>query len=286
MALMSVPIIDAHVHVQPWRMIKPAALEMIRAKRPDQQRLYDLMYDPPAFVRYLDEERIEQVVSINYVSPDVMGFTEEVHAYASDFAKACGGRVIPVGSVHPALVKEPERAVRDLLAGGFRGIKIHPSHQGCFPNAYRQGNRALETVYRRAEEAGLILIVHTGTSVFPGARNLYADPIHCDDLAVDFPKLKIVLAHGGRPLWMETATFLARRFPNVHLDVSSIPPQKLLEYFPRLEEMADKVLWGSDWPAPGVPGMRENADRFLALPISDGAKRRIAHENARRLFAL
>jgi len=194
--------------------------------------------------------------------------------------------VIPVGSVHPALVKEPERAVRDLLAGGFRGIKIHPSHQGCFPNAYRQGNRALETVYRRAEEAGLILIVHTGTSVFPGARNLYADPIHCDDLAVDFPKLKIVLAHGGRPLWMETATFLARRFPNVHLDVSSIPPQKLLEYFPRLEEMADKVLWGSDWPAPGVPGMRENADRFLALPISDGAKRRIAHENARRLFAL
>jgi predicted TIM-barrel fold metal-dependent hydrolase len=85
---------------------------------------------------------------------------------------------------------------------------------------------------------------------------------------------------------METAVFLARRFANVHLDVSSIPPQKLLEYFPRLEDLGDKVLWGSDWPAPGVPGMRENADRFLALALSEGVKSKIAHENARKLFAL
>jgi predicted TIM-barrel fold metal-dependent hydrolase len=286
MSSMAIPVIDAHVHIQPWRMVKPAALEMIRAKRPDAQRLYDLMYAPASLVKYLDEEHIEQVVSINYVSPDVMGFTDEVHPYAADFARACGGRVVPVGSVHPTLTRDPERAVRDLVAMGFRGIKIHPPHQGVFANAHRQGNKVLETVYRRAEEAGLLLIVHTGTSVFPGARNVYADPIHCDDVAVDFPKLQIILAHGGRPLWMETAVFLARRFPNVHLDVSSIPPQKLLEYFPRLEEISDKVLWGSDWPAPGVPGMRENADRFLALPLSEAAKRKIASENARRLFAV
>jgi len=115
---------------------------------------------------------------------------------------------------------------------------------------------------------------------------VYADPIFCDDVAIDFPKLKIVLAHAGRPLWMETAVFLARRFPNVHLDISSIPPKRLLEYFPRLEELSGKVLWGSDWPAPGVPGMRENVDRFLELPLTDGARRAILRENARRLFAL
>jgi hypothetical protein len=267
-------------------MIKPGALALLQDRRSDAADLYALMYDPAGFVRYLDRERIEQVVSINYASPDVIGFTEEVYKYAADFARACGGRVLPVGSVHPTLTRDAERAVRDLLAQGFRGIKIHPSHQGCFPNAYRQGNKVLETVYRRAEEAGLILIVHTGTSIFPGARNVYADPIYCDDIAVDFPKLKIVLAHGGRPLWMETAVFLARRFPNVLLDVSGIPPQKLLDYFPRLEDLADKVLWGSDWPAPGVPGMRANADRFLALSLSDGAKRKILYENARKLYAL
>ncbi len=283
---MAPPVIDAHVHVQPWRMIKPEALALMKARRADADSLLELMYDPAAFVRHLDRERIERVVSINYPSPDIMGFTDEVHRYAAEFARACGGRVIPVGSVHPTMAKDPGRAVDDLLAQGFRGIKIHPSHQACAPNAYRHGNRILETVYRRAEEAGLVVIVHTGTSIFPGARNVYADPILCDDVAVDFPKLPLILAHGGRPLWMETAVFLARRFPQVHLDVSSIPPQKLLEYFPRLEDLADKVLWGSDWPAPGVPGMRANADGFLALPLPDDAKRKILYENARRLYAL
>ncbi len=283
---MDFPVIDAHVHVQPWRMLRPAALSVLEARRPEGRRIHDLMYDPAEFFRHLDRERIEQVVTINYVSPDIMGFTEEVHRYASDFARACSGRIIPVGSVHPTLSKDPARAVDDLLAQGFRGIKIHPSHQSCAPNAYRQGNRILETVYRRAEEAGLVLIVHTGTSVFPGARNVHADPIYCDDVAVDFPKLRIILAHGGRPLWMETAVFLVRRFPNVHLDVSSIPPQKLLEYFPRIEELADKVLWGSDWPAPGVPGMRENADRFIALGLSDAAKRKILHDNAKKMYEI
>ena len=74
---------------------------------------------------------------------------------------------------------------------------------------------------------------HTGTSIFPGARNKYGDPIYIDDVAVDFPKLKILLAHGGRPLWMDTAFFLMRRHPNVYLDISGIPPKTLLKYFPR-----------------------------------------------------
>ena len=41
-------------------------------------------------------------------------------------------------------------------------------------------------IQRKAEESGLVLMVHTGTSVFPGARNKYADPILCDDIAIDF----------------------------------------------------------------------------------------------------
>ena len=57
------------------------------------------------------------------------------------------------------------------------------------------------------------------------------------------------MAHGGRPLWMNTAFFLIRRHPNVFLDISGIPPKTLLKYFPRLEEIASKTLFGTDWPA-------------------------------------
>jgi predicted TIM-barrel fold metal-dependent hydrolase len=125
---------------------------------------------------------------------------------------------------------------------------------------------------------------HTGTSIFAGARNRYGDPIHLDDVAVDFPKLKVLLAHGGRPLWMETSFFLLRRHPNVFLDTSGIPPRRLLKYFPRLEEIADKTLFGTDWPGPGVQDLKKNLEDFRALPLSERAKRRILSATAMQLW--
>jgi predicted TIM-barrel fold metal-dependent hydrolase len=118
-------------------------------------------------------------------------------------------------------------------------------------------------------------MIHTGTSVFPNARNKYGDPIYTDDLAVDYQNLKIILAHGGRPLWTETAFFLLRRHKNMYLDISGIPPKTLLKSFPRLEEIAHKTLFGTDWPGPGVPEIQKNLADFGALPLSEDAKRNI-----------
>jgi hypothetical protein len=94
--------------------------------------------------------------------------------------------------------------------------------------------------------------------------------MYLDDLLVDFPNLKIIMAHGGRPLWMNECFFLIRRSSNVYMDISSIPPQRLLDYFPRLEEIADRVMFGSDWPGPGPKGIRINVEQFLALFGPDG----------------
>jgi uncharacterized protein len=92
------------------------------------------------------------------------------------------------------------------------------------------------------------------------------------------------MAHGGRPLYMEEAFFILRRHRTVRLDVSGIPPAKLLEYFPRLAEVADRVLWGTDWPSPGVKDLRQNIDQFLALPLSDAHRKAILETNALALF--
>ena len=127
-------------------------------------------------------------------------------------------------------------------------------------------------------------MIHTGTSIFPGARNRFADPMAVDDVAVDFPKLPIVLAHAGRPLYMETAVFLVRRHPNVHLDLSGIPPKRLLSYLPRLAEISDRCLWGTDFPSPGIASMKKNVDDFRALPLPDDAKRRILFDNGAALI--
>src|SRR5947199_4693780 len=101
------------------------------------------------------------------------------------------------------------------------------------------------------------IMVHTGTSVFPCARSKFGDPMALDDVAQDFPDLTILMAHGGRPLWCDTAFYLLRGHRQLHLDIASIPRKRLLEWFPRVEEIAHKVVLGSDGPAPGGQGIRE-----------------------------
>jgi len=278
------PVIDIHIHIQPLHMFKPHALALMKRGRSDFADLERYAAEPKAFLRFLDEAGVERAGLINYVSPDVIGFTPDVNDWIARYCAAAPGRLIAFGSVHPAYVTDAGAEVDRLAKIGIRGLKVHPSHQLYSPNAYRDGLGPLGEIYKRAQANGLPVMIHTGTSIFPGARNVYAQPILADDVSVDFPDLVVILAHGGRPLWMNEAFFLVRRHKNMYMDVSGIPPQKLLECFPRLEDIADKVLFGTDWPGPGVPGVRGNIEKFLALPISEAARRKILYDNAARLF--
>jgi len=277
--------IDAHVHVQPWRMMKPEIVNRMSRGRSDMDIIQKVMESPVQFLKHMDREGVEKAALINYVSPEIMGFTEEVNEFVAKFCSESPERLIPFGSILAAQKTGLERRIDQLLDElKLRGIKIHPSHQVVYPNDYINGNTSLEYLYERCEEARIPVMFHTGTSIFVGARNRFADPIYVDDVAVDFPRLKIILAHGGRPLWMNTCVFLVRRFENVYMDISSIPPTRVLEYFPKLEELADKVLFGTDWPAPLVKGMRANFELFCKLPISKEARSKIAKTNALKIL--
>ena len=191
---------------------------------------------------------------------------------------------MPMGGVHPRFTDDAAAEVRRAADLGVRALKVHPPHMAFEPNAYLHGLDALRDIYEEAQRLRLPVMIHTGTSIFPGARSRTGEPMAVDDVAVDFPDLTIVIAHGGRPLWMEQAFFLVRRFPNVFMDVSSIPPKAVLRYFPRLAEIADKVLYGSDWPAPGVRSMADNLRDFRALGLAEDVLARILEGNARRVF--
>ncbi len=279
-----IPVIDVHIHIMPLHMLRPGALELIKRDHRNFARLEKFSVDPAALLKFLDEVGIERAGLINYISPEVIGFTPEVNDWALRYCSAAPERLIAFGSVHPKYVADAGAEVDRLVKMGIRALKVHPAHQLFSPNAYRDGLGPLAVIYERAQANGLPVMVHTGTSIFPGARNLYAQPMLADDLGVDYPDLVIILAHGGRPLWMNEAFFLVRRHKNMYMDISGIPPQKLMEYFPRLEEIADKVLFGTDWPGPGIPSLRGNIEKFLALPLSETAQRKILYDNAARLF--
>ncbi|HEX9074637.1 MAG TPA: amidohydrolase family protein [Anaerolineae bacterium] len=276
--------IDIHIHVQPLEMLNSEAAEAFGAHHADFSAIRDIVADPSKFLKYLDRVGVEKAVLINYVSPNVMGFTAKVNDWVAQYARHAPDRFIPCGSVHPRFTKDCAAEVNRIADLGIRMLKVHPPHQLLYPNAYRDDLPQQAQIYERSQELGLPVMFHTGTSIFPKARNKFAQPIYIDDLLVDFPRLKIILAHGGRPLWMDEALFLLRRSKNVFLDISSIPPQSLLEYFPRLDQLADQTMFGSDWPGPGVKDVGANLEKFRALPISEEAKRKILRETALRVF--
>ncbi|HKA36565.1 MAG TPA: amidohydrolase family protein [Thermoanaerobaculia bacterium] len=272
-------VFDCHVHVQPWEQLRPEALAVMRGVRKDLDRVARALSGARELLELMDEEGVERLCLINYVAPEVIGFDRTVNDWVIRFVRGHEDRLVAVGSVNPRLAGDAAGETARLFESGIRMIKLHPPHQLFAADGYRDGDEALRAIYQTAQDAQRPVMIHTGTSIFPGARNRFADPMAADDVAVDFPRLTLILAHAGRPLYMPTAAFLARRHRNVHLDLSGIPPKKLLEYLPRLEDLADKCLWGTDYPSPGIASMRKNVEDFVALPISEAAKERILWTN-------
>lgn len=273
-------VLDAHVHLHPSWMMRPAVKAMFEAERSDVPDVRRYEESPDAFVAHLDEQGLDAACIVNYVSPDVMGYEPSTNEWIAAYTKG-RPRLVGLGGVHPKRTPDVRAEVERILALGVRALKVHPAHQLLYPNDER-----LRPLYEIAQERRIPVTIHTGTSVFPGAKNRFTDPIHVDDVAVDFPGLTILLAHAGRPLWYDTAFFLARRHANLLLEISGIPPKSLLKVLPRLPEIDHKVVYGSDWPSMGVRTLRGQVEQVLALPLTDAAKGRILWENGARAFGL
>lgn len=277
-------VTDCHVHVNPLWEMRPEARALV-ATHPDVKGFESLLHDPSAFLKILDAAGLDRAVLVNYVAPEIIGYTEKANEFVRDFVRENPDRLIAVGSVLPTRPGAGAEVRRLVTEYGIRAIKLHPPHQLFAPNGYLdEGLGGLREIYATCEDLNVPVIVHTGTSIFPGARNKYGQPMLLEDVAIDFPRLTIVLAHGGRPLWMEEAVFLTRRFPNVYLETSSVPPGRLLEYFPALEKIRDRVIYGSDWPGPGVHDLGEHLRAVRALPLSSETLEKILVENPLKVF--
>ena len=195
--------------------------------------------------------------------------------------------LIPFASIDPNKgkrgVEEAKRLIRDF---GMRGFKFHPNIQAFFPN-----DRAVYPFYEAIQEAGLPALFHTGHSGIGsglpgggGIRLKYSNPMYVDDVAVDFPELKIVLAHPSFP-WQDEAISVALHKQQVYIDLSGwlpkyFPPQ-LVQY--ANTALRDRILFGSDYPM--ITPDRWLAD-FEQAPFKDEVRPLILKENAARLLGL
>jgi len=290
-----IPVVDGHVHVNRFDLMAPGPRSVIR-QNPTFPLMERFLRDPDAFLAHMDAEGVWQAWLINYSAQEVMGYGWEVNPWVADYVQADPERLIAVGGYDPRLDGDGAAAVDALRELGVSALKIHPVHQHLRPDAHRDGTEAggrLAAAYRRAAELRMPVVFHTGTSVFPGADNAFSGVAPIGAVCQDHPGLPVILAHGGRPDQCDEALRLVAAHPDAWLDLSSLPPKRVPAWFGDLDRpfpagaytpgdatLADRTLWGSDWPGPKVPGMGANVASFLALGHSRKAQEKVLHENA------
>ena len=209
--------------------------------------------------------------------------SEEVAAACAEHADV----LIPFASVDPWRGAAAGRRARSLAEGaGGGGVQVHPSVQAFWPN-----DRMAYPLYEALEELGMVALFHSGQTGIGaglpgggGIRLKYANPMALDDVAADFPGLRIVIAHPSFP-WQDEALAVALHKPTVYIDLSGwspkyFPPQ-LVRYANTL--LRERVLFGSDFPL--ITPDRWLAD-FDTLDIKPEVRPLILKENAARLLGL
>ena len=162
---------------------------------------------------------------------------------------------------------------------------IRPDHPGYRP------------YYELAERFRLPFIFHTGDTYSPYAKLKYAQPLLVDEVAVDHPKVRFVLAHVGNP-WLTEAAEVVYKNVNVWADLSGLvvgdaaafeaedrqetlhDAMAALRRAFRYAERPNRFLYGSDWPL--APMLRYR--RFIAAAIPEEFHPLIFEENARQLL--
>ena len=178
-----------------------------------------------------------------------------------------------------------------LKSGKYGCIKIYLGyvHRFAYDPAYR-------VIYRLAEKYDVPVVFHTGDTYSARAKVKYADPLTIDEVAVDHPRVKFVIAHCGNP-WIESAAEVTYKNANVYMECSAMlignlgemPREKVDTYvtkpiawvFGYLEDPR-KLMFGTDWP---LTSMKPYLEAYKKA-IPEEHWKAVFHDNAVRVFKL
>jgi predicted TIM-barrel fold metal-dependent hydrolase len=179
--------------------------------------------------------------------------------------------------------------LRDLLqARAIKGLKLYPGYEPFYP-----ADPKLAPAYQLAEEFDVPVMIHTGDTYAPQGKVKYSHPLHVDEAAVDFPKVKFLICHLGNP-WFRDCMQVVYKNDNVYTDISGLTLGEFTDRFEeyirqQLKEMIlwgvnpNKVLYGTDWP---LATMESYLDFMNELSLPPRDKELMLYANAASLFKI
>ncbi|MFL6053952.1 MAG: amidohydrolase family protein [Actinoallomurus sp.] len=278
-----VPLIDVHLHAVRLPTLKPAWKQW--AHDFGDSAMLERLYDdsgtvvPERFDAYLADEGVDVALLLSEYSPKATGIQPIEDLLP--LTRHNPSRIKPIANINPHLHYPIEEELQRQLDLGAVACKLHPVHAGVAAN-----DRSLYPAYELCQSAGVPLVVHCGTSTFPGSTNRFADPIFLDDVLRDFRSLHVALAHGGRGWWYDAAAFMALSNERVWIELSGLPPSRLREYYAKhnWNRLTRRMIFGTDWP--GVPGIAKNARAIAKLCPDEETAALVLAGNAVRVYNL
>lgn len=277
--LHGIEVVDFHMHLSKYEFFQKSAYAWFAQKYPseaDYDKFSEINSNPANFTKLLSENSVDIGVVLAEVAPLTTGVAS--NQMVEDFCKD-SPKLIPFCTLNPYCDPDLAGTIENLhCVHGFKGVKLYPTYNYFYPN-----ERMLYPLYATAQRLNIPILFHTGSSIFKNSRIKYGNPILFDDVAVDFPDLKIVMAHGGRGAWYDEAMIMARLHENIYIEVSGLPPHKLLEFFPDMDRFSHKFIFGSDWPSVSISA---NIESIFKLDLSLESKTRILGSNAKKILKI
>jgi len=299
-------IIDAHSHIWEEKLISGDMKKLLEAltdrfQPDDPEQIRDGTIE--RLIGEMDEAGIDKTVLL---ALDVgFAFSTELsprdyNDYVANIVHEYPDRIIGFAGIDPRRGKEAIVELERCYDMGLRGLKLW-TLTGFYPD-----DEFHYPLYAKAAELGIPMLIHTGSGP-PGTYMKYNRPVYVDKIAVDFPEVKIIMAHIGAP-WVEEAVAIVVKNPNVYVDISAWEPILKAAPFVLCQALTQikmgtgnlgQVLFGTDWPLfTPIMSLKEWVEgiRSLEMPaplqmmglkdFTEEDKRMILGENAARLLGL
>lgn len=275
-AISMTKIINAHVH-----MIEMTALKGNESFLPEGISVYEHVETAISTLKVetllaqMDEAEIDQSVLFAVDAPIVYASNEYVKQLIDEYPK----RFIGFASVSPQKENATEILEHAVSELGLKGLKLHPPLQQFYPN-----DEKVYPLYEKAQELDVPVVFHVGTTPFGDRCRLsMANPLLIDDVACDFPNLRIMLTHLGT-LFHNEAFMVVEKHPNVFIDTAAytyeIPQILNINLIKRIGR--HKVIFGTDYPSPfaeEMHNMKSFVDVIRGIGLPADIERGIFHEN-------
>lgn len=300
-------VIDIHFHIYDFDRIRKDYdknskirenndwLDKGRMRIGEDKMIKDLREED--MIKLIDDWGIEKAILHPLSTKDIYGFDKMSNERVFHFVDRYPDKFLTCVELNPKEKTSLDRLEEYVKSHEVKSVNMNPNFFGGF----FYNDKEIYPYYEKIQELGLPIMMHTGPAL-PCGRVKHNNPLAVDDVAYDFPNLKIVIEHMGYP-WTDVAYSIAMKNKNVHIGLSGIlnyiaksnPIYMKIELQKMLNTIGpEKILFGTDTPSVGggkiaIDFIKNYKNTLLdsitkAKKVGEKEKNMILRENAKRLF--